>query len=80
MIIIKLSDDNSKPSQDEVLVANDFKDILGKSISTSEFSDMDISHYISTDNNGSNELTNLGLEHFSSNRSRGSENIEKKDS
>jgi len=78
--VIKLSDDNSKPSQDEVLVANDFKDILGKSISTSEFSNMDISHYISTDNNGSNELTNLGLEHFSSNRSRGSENIEKKDS
>jgi hypothetical protein len=75
--VVKLVNDNRKKSKEDVLVFNGFEDILGKTIPTSEFTNTDRSHYESTDNGGSWEHTNLGLEHYSTNRSRGPENLEK---
>jgi hypothetical protein len=74
--IIKLSDDNSKKSFDEVLVYRGGKDIDGESVSVSEYPKQDVSHGISTKNHGSNEYNNLAIEKRGPNRSRGSKNLE----
>jgi|TARA_B110000285_G_scaffold217884_1_gene266761 hypothetical protein len=74
--VIKLVDDNSKKSFDELLVYRDGKDLLGEPISTSNFKKHDKSHGDATANGGSNEFENLVLELSGPNRSRGSKNLE----
>lgn len=67
--------DSKKPKKSDVLVANDFKDVNGKKLLITEYSKLDISHFISKHNKGTNNMENLGLEHFSSNRSRQEKNL-----
>jgi hypothetical protein len=69
--------DSKKPKKSDVLVANDFKDVNGKKLLITEYPKLDISHYISQHNDGTNNMDNLGLENFSSNRSRQDKNLEK---
>lgn len=75
--IIKYVENTTMPSKEEVAVDNDFKDVEGTEIKSSDLANLDRSHYDSVHNNGTNELQNLGLENYSSNRSRGSKNLEK---
>lgn len=74
--IIRLVDDNSQKSFDEVLVYRGGKDLDGKSIPVAEYRNHDGSHGDSTKEGGSNEFPNLVLEKFSINRSRGSKKLE----
>jgi hypothetical protein len=65
------------PSQTAVAIHNDWKDVNGNDIFVSDLKELDISHYDASADNGSNELDNLGLEHFTPNRSRGKNKLEK---
>jgi hypothetical protein len=74
---IKKVENTNMPSQTAVAIHNDWKDINGNDIFISDLKELDMSHYDASANNGSNELTNLGLEHFTPNRSRQDKNLEK---
>jgi hypothetical protein len=73
--VIEKVENTTMPSLIDVAVYNDFKDLNGNDVKISELPTMDRSHLESKDNTGSNELKNLVLEDYSSNRSRGEQNI-----
>lgn len=73
--VIQKVENTTMPSLMDVAVYNDFKDLNGKDIQIAELPKLDRSHIESKDNTGSNELKNLVLEDYSSNRSRAEENI-----
>jgi hypothetical protein len=65
------------PSQIDIAIYNNWEDVNGNVIEISDLSEMDRSHFDSKAEGGSNELKNLGLEHFTPNRSRGKKKLEK---
>ena len=73
--IIQHVENTTMPSLIDVAVYNDFKDLNGNEVLISELPTMDRSHDEAKVNTGSNELKNLVLEDYSSNRSRGGKNI-----
>ena len=74
---IKKVENTNMPSQTAVAIHNNWKDVNGNDIFVSDLKELDISHYDASAENGSNELDNLGLEHFTPNRSRGKNKLEK---
>jgi hypothetical protein len=75
--IIEEVENINMPSQIDVAIYNDWEDVNGNPINISDLPKLDRSHYDASGDNGSNELNNLGLEHFSPNRSRGKKKLEK---
>jgi len=65
------------PSQDDVAIYNDWKDVEGNDIYISDLPELDRSHYEPSGDLGSNEFDNIGLENYSPNRSRGKKQLEK---
>lgn len=72
---ILVETDRQRPSKQEVLIYRGGLDVEDNDVEVLNLSSYDVSHYVSSANNGPDILSNLGLEKRGPNRSRGSKNI-----